>query len=275
MLDIKWIRDHPDALADALVKRGEPAGAARATVDDVIAADAARRDHIVRLEEAQARRNAASKAIGQAKASGDEAGAQALIAEVAELKDFLQTAEDERRTLDGAVHDKLAVIPNLPLDDVPVGADEAANRGRARCRRPGRMSQDPRQHFELGEALGGMDFETAAKLSGARFVVLKGQLARLERALGQFMLDLHTGEHGYTEVQPPLLVRDEVLFGTGQLPKFEEDQFDTMRSLFRSYTLSPTGEEDQHLICWIRLQNRDPDIQKQYENARGHGTVGI
>ncbi len=238
MLDIKWIRDNPDALVDALKSRGETAEAAKATVDELIAADAARRDHITRLEEAQARRNTASKAIGQAKGSGDEDAAGKLIAEVAELKDFLQAAEDTRRDLDRSVHDRLAVIPNLPLDDVPVGADEAANRvERVVGDRPD--VKDPLQHFELGEALGDMDFETAAKLSGARFVVLKGQLARLERALGQFMLDLHTGEHGYTEVQPPLLVRDEVLFGTGQLPKFAEDQYPTIRP--------PTDEEIENL----------------------------
>ncbi|MHA1190034.1 MAG: serine--tRNA ligase, partial [Alphaproteobacteria bacterium] len=226
MLDIKWIRENPELLADALQKRGQSAEDARASVDDLVASDAARRDHITRLEEAQARRNTASKAIGQAKASGDEETAQALMAEVGDLKTFLHTAEETRRTLDDVIHDKLAVVPNIPLDDVPIGADEADNREERKVgERPG--INDAKQHFELGEATGQMDFETAAKLSGSRFVVIKNQLARLQRALGQFMLDLHTNEHGYTEIQPPLLVRDEVLFGTGQLPKFAEDQFPT------------------------------------------------
>ncbi len=230
MLDIKWIRENPDVLADALIKRGQSAEAARETVDDLVASDAARRDHITKLEEAQARRNTASKAIGQAKASGDEETAQALMAEVGGLKSFLQSSEDTRRTLDDALHDKLAVVPNIPLDDVPEGADEADNREERKVgEAPG--INDAKQHFELGEATGQMDFETAAKLSGSRFVVVKNQLARLQRALGQFMLDLHTNEHGYTEVQPPLLVRDEVLFGTGQLPKFAEDQFSAWREL--------------------------------------------
>ncbi len=224
MLDIKWIRDNPDALTDALAKRGVSPSDARATVDDVIARDEARRAHILKLEEGQARRNAASKEIGKAKAHKDEAAAAALMAEVAELKTFLGEAEAKGRALDKALEDALAVIPNLPADDVPVGADEHANvKYREWGTKPG--INDAREHFELGEALGGMDFEIAAKLSGSRFVVLKGQVARMERALGQFMLDLHTGEHGYTEVQPPILVRDQAMFGTGQLPKFGQDLF--------------------------------------------------
>ena len=208
MLDIKWIRDNPEALAKALTKRGVSSADARATVDDAIARDEARRAHILKLEEAQARRNTASKEIGKAKAQKDEATAATLMAEVAELKTFLSEAESKGRALDKAFNDALAVIPNLPADDVPVGADEHANVVyRTWGTKPG--INDAKEHFELGEALGGMDFEAAAKLSGSRFVVLKGPLARMERALGQFMLDLHTTEHGYTEVQPPLLVRDE------------------------------------------------------------------
>ena len=141
------------------------------------------------------------------------------MAEVAELKTFLGSAEDEGKRLDKALEDALAVIPNVPFDDVPVGPDEHANVEKSRWgTRP--TLNDAKEHYELGEALGMMDFETAAKLSGSRFVVLKKGLARMERALGQFMLDLHTTEHGYEEIQPPLLVRDEVMFGTGQLPKF-------------------------------------------------------
>ena len=219
MLDIRWIRDNPQALDGALASRGEAPAAER-----LIALDEARRAQTTRLQETQARRNAASKEIGKAKAGGDEEKAQALIAEVASLKDFLQTAEDKGRELDQALRAALAEIPNVPLDDVPVGPDESAN---VEVRRHGtpRELENAKEHFELGEALGLMDFEAAARLSGARFTVLKGPLARLSRALGQFMLDLHTTEHGYTEVWPPILVRDEALFGTAQLPKFAADQF--------------------------------------------------
>ena len=233
MLDIKWIRDNPDALAQALGKRGISLADAGATVADVIARDEARRAHILKLEEAQGRRNTASKEIGKAKAQKDEATASRLMAEVAQLKTFLTGAEAEGKRLDKALEDALAVIPNVPLDDVPVGRDEHANvKYREWGVKPG--INDAKEHYELGEALGGMDFEAAAKLSGSRFVVLKGQIARLERALGQFMLDLHTTEHGYTEVQPPILVRDEPLFGTAQLPKFGEDLFATSRRVSQS-----------------------------------------
>ncbi|MCW5697951.1 MAG: serine--tRNA ligase [Bauldia sp.] len=241
MLDIKWIRDNPAALADALVKRGSSPGEAQAVVDTLIAKDETRRAHLVKLQTAQERRNAASKEIGKAKAAKDEAAAAALMAEVAELKTFLGDAEDEERRLDAELRDALAVVANVPLADVPVGPDEKANVIHRQWGTPGeggRLTQTPRpawpkdfapkEHFEIGEPLG-MDFAAAAKLSGARFVVLKGELARLERALGQFMLDLHTREHGYTEVAPPLLVRDDVMFGTGQLPKFREDLFATLR----------------------------------------------
>ena len=154
------------------------------------------------------------------------------MAEVAALKDELATGENEQREADKALHDALSVIPNLPADDVPVGKDEKDNKEVRRVGEPPKLAwtNKPKQHFEIGEALGLMDFETAAKLSGSRFVVLKGQLARLERALAAFMLDIHTapesdGIGGYTEIMPPYLVRDEVMYGTGQLPKFEEDQF--------------------------------------------------
>jgi len=222
---MKWIRDHPDQLDDALARRG-----AAPAAKHLIALDDRRRTHVQSLQDLQARRNAASKEIGKAKASGDEAAAQKLIDEVAKLKAETQAGEDEERRLDAALADALAVVPNLPLGDVPTGSDEAANREERRSGEKPSLNS-PKQHFEIGEALGQMDFEAAAKLSGSRFVVLKGQLARLERALGQFMLDLHTNEHGYTEVQPPLLVKDEVLFGTGQLPKFAEDQFEVSSSI--------------------------------------------
>ncbi|MEX4008189.1 serine--tRNA ligase [Neoaquamicrobium sediminum] len=224
MLDIRWIRENPQALAQALEKRGQSGEAARSVVDDLIARDEARRAHLVALQEKQERRNAASKEIGNAMRAGDSARAEELKAEVAGIKEFIQSGEATERELDKALADALAVIPNLPLDDVPVGKDEADNVEVRRVGEPKR-SNSSKEHFELGEALGQMDFERAAKLSGSRFTVLSGQLARLERALGQFMLDLHVTEHGYTEVQPPLLVRDEVLFGTNQLPKFEDDLF--------------------------------------------------
>lgn len=225
MLDIKWIRENPKVLADALVKRGQSPDVALATVDDLILRDEARRAHLGKLQEMQERRNAASREIGNAMRDKDMVLAEKLKAEVTEIKGFLQGAEADERRLDKDLDDALAVIPNIPLGDVPVGRDEQDN---VLLRKVGKVPARPnwaREHFEIGEALGLMDFERAARLSGSRFTVLKGQLARLDRALGQFMLDLHTTEHGYTEVQPPLLVRDEILFGTNQLPKFEDDLF--------------------------------------------------
>lgn len=240
MLDVRWIRDNPNALVKALAARGSSAAEAQATVDDVIARDEARRAHLTRLQEAQARQNAASKEIGNAIRSGDAALSDRLKAEVAELKTFVQSGEATARELDKALDDALAVIPNIPHDDVPEGRDETDNVELRRVGEPKRLNA-AKEHFELGEALGMMDFERAAKLSGARFTVLSGQLARLERALGQFMLDLHTTEHGYTEVISPLLVRDEALFGTGNLPKFEEDLFFTPHGDGR-LALIPTSE---------------------------------
>jgi seryl-tRNA synthetase len=218
-------------------KRGWEASEASSEVDRVIAADEARRMHLTELQEKQERRNAASKEIGNAMRAGDSAKAEALKAEVADIKSFIQDGEARERDLDQGIRDALAVLPNIPLDDVPLGRDENDN---VEIRKVGRRNEWnwAREHFEIGEALGQMDFERAAKLSGSRFTVLSGQIARLERALGQFMLDLHTTEHGYTEVQPPLLVRDEAMFGTGQLPKFAEDLFRTADGFW----LIPTAE---------------------------------
>jgi seryl-tRNA synthetase len=236
MFDIKWIRDNPEVFDAGLTKRGISPGGDVKFASDLIALDEARRAVITRLQEKQARRNSASKEIGRAKAAKDEAKAAALMAEVAVLKDELARGEDEQRAADKALHDALSVIPNVPLDEVPVGKDEHDNKEIRKVGKPPKLAwtNKPKEHYEIGEALGLMDFETAAKLSGSRFVVLKGQLARLERALAQFMLDLHTapekgGLGGYTEVVPPYLVRDEVMFGTAQLPKFEEDQFSILR----------------------------------------------
>ena len=240
MLDIRWIRENPQALVAALEKRPSYAASAQSTVEEIVARDEARRTHLTELQQKQERRNAASKEIGNAMRAGDGAKAEALKAEVNEIKAFIQAGEARERELDKALNDVLAVLPNIPLDDVPVGTDENDN---VEVRRIGeaRRINSAKEHYELGEALGFMDFERAAKLSGARFTVLKGQLARMERALGQFMLDLHTTEHGYTEVIPPLLVRDEVLFGTNQLPKFEEDLFFTPHGEAR-LGLIPTSE---------------------------------
>jgi seryl-tRNA synthetase len=230
MHDIRWIRENPDAFDRGLQRRGLAGEAAK-----LVALDERRRAAITRLEAAQARRNAASKEIGQAKAKKDEAAAQALMAEVAELKNTIPAMEADEKTLSKELDDALAQIPNLPADDVPDGADADANVERHRFGAKRAYGFPTKQHFDLGEALGQMDFETAAKLSGARFVVLKKSLARLERALGQFMLDVHTGEHGYTEIAPPLLVRSDTMFGTAQLPKFAEDQFLAGRVRNRSY----------------------------------------
>ena len=220
MHDIKWIRDNPAAFDRALARRGLPGEAAK-----LIDIDERRRAAIGKAEAAQGRRNAASKEIGAAKKSNEEETAQKLMAEVAALKSAIPALEAEERKLSKDLEDALAQIPNLPLDTVPEGKDESGNVEHHHFGAKRQYGFAPKQHFELGEALGEMDFETAAKLSGARFVVLKRGLARLERALGQFMLDLHTGEHGYTEVNPPLLVRDHTMFGTAQLPKFKDDQF--------------------------------------------------
>jgi seryl-tRNA synthetase len=232
MHDIKWIRDNPAEFDRRLMRRNADF---KGTAERLIALDESRRAAITAAETAQARRNAASKEIGGAKKAGRNDIADALMAEVNALKETQPKLEADAKAADEALQKALAELPNLPLDEVPQGADEHGNveHHKFGARREYKDSQGndftPKQHFELGEALGMMDFELAAKLSGARFVVLTGGLARLERALGQFMLDLHTQEHGYTEVNPPILVRDEAMFGTAQLPKFKEDQFHTSK----------------------------------------------
>lgn len=220
MHDIKAIRDNPQAFDAALSRRGlAPLSAS------ILAIDERRRAAILASEQAQARRNAASKEIGEAKKAKDEGRAAALMEEVAKLKTTMPELEAKAKDADEELAKELAAIPNLPLPEVPDGTDEHGNVQRHVFGDKRVYGFAPKPHDELGTALGYMDFETAAKLSGARFVVLKKGLARLERAIGQFMLDLHTGEHGYAEINPPLLVRNEVMFGTGQLPKFEDDQF--------------------------------------------------
>ncbi len=233
MYDIKWIRENPDAFDRGLTRRGlEPLSG------KLLALDEKRRAAITAFEQGQARRNAASKEIGEAKKAKDETRANALMAEVAELKTSLPQREAEARAADEELNKELAQIPNTPLDDVPDGKDEHGNFERSKSGTKRTYKFAPKQHFELGEALGMMDFELAAKLSGARFVILQKGLARLERAIGQFFLDVHTEEHGYTEVNPPILVRDEIMFGTAQLPKFQYDQFVASRISVRSDLLS-------------------------------------
>ena len=221
MHDIKAIRDNPDLYDQAWSAKGRSGVAAEA-----LALDATLRAAQTALQEAQSRRNDLSKQIGQAKGRKDEAEASRLMAEVETLKAVLDTQGAVERETGEALRDLLAGLPNLPAPDVPAGADEADNQEVRRWGQPFAIAA-PKDHVDLGERLGLMDFEAAARMSGSRFVVLKGQLARLERALGQFMLDLQTREHGYLEVSPPLLVRDEAVFGTGQLPKFAEDLFHT------------------------------------------------
>jgi len=220
MHDIRAIRENPDGFDQALMRRDKSFAG---TAAGLVALDDERRRIIGELQTLQETRNARSREIGKAKAAKDEARAQELMAEVSALKERAPALEADQRRVEREIHDALAALPNLPADETPDGADEAENVERSRYGTP--REGEAAQHFELGEAMGLMDFETAAKLSGSRFVVTKGQIARLERALGQFMIDLHTGEHGYTEVNPPLLVRDEAMFGTGQLPKFEKDLF--------------------------------------------------
>src|SRR6202042_1052338 len=216
----KSIRDNPAAFDAALKRRGlAPLSAS------LLAIDEKRRAAIMASEQAQARRNSASKEIGDAKKARDDARAAKLMAEVAELKTTMPQLEAATKAADEELARELAAIPNLPLEEVPDGVDEHDNVQRHVFGAERNYAFTPKPHDDLGSALGYMDFEAAAKLSGARFVVLKKGLARLERAIGQFMLDLHTNEHGYAEINPPLLVRDNVMFGTTQLPKFEDDQF--------------------------------------------------
>jgi seryl-tRNA synthetase len=245
MHDIKWIRDNAAAFDRGLERRGLAAEASR-----LIAIDERRRTSIAKLEQAQARRNAASKEIAEAKRAKNDAGARALMAEVAELKNTIPALEADEKQASSELQELLAQIPNLPADDVPDGVDEHGNVEHHKFGATRNYAFSPKQHFELGEALGAMDFETAAKLSGSRFVVLKKGLARLERALGQFMLDLHTTEHGYVEVAPPLLVQDEVMFGTAQLPKFAYDQFMTARNLV--HYLEAIGRDEEQLTLQPR-----------------------
>ncbi|HLL28852.1 MAG TPA: serine--tRNA ligase [Xanthobacteraceae bacterium] len=225
MFDPKWIREHPDLLDRGLARRGLAPAAKR-----LIELDEKRRAAIAKAQDLQERRNALSKEVGEAKKAKDDARAQELMADIAAIKENMSKFEEEQHGAERALDAALADIPNVPFEDVPDGKDASTNVERHRAGKPPKFDFKPKLHFEIGEALGLMDFEAAAKLSGARFVVLKGALARLERALGQLFLDVHTGENGYTEVSPPILVRNDAMFGTAQLPKFADDQFATKRS---------------------------------------------
>jgi seryl-tRNA synthetase len=231
MFDVKWIRDNPDAFDRGLARRGLSARAA-----GIVELDEKWRAAETTAQEIQARRNRVSKEIGGAKARGEDLAP--LLAQVASDKEGQAAVEQEAARLRRIIEDDLAALPNIPAEDVPDGKDEHDNQLVRSHGTPPNFDFAAKEHYELGEALGLMDFARAGKLSGARFVVLKGQLARLERAIGQFMIDLQTGEFGYTEISPPLMVRDEAAFGTGSLPKFGEDLFKTTTGLW----LVPTAE---------------------------------
>jgi len=248
MLDIKWIRDNAAALDAALARRGaDPLAAGLITLDEK------RRSVVQKAQDMQSRRNAASKEIGIAMGQKNAELAERLKAEVAAIKVDLPAAEEEERQLTAELNDALSRIPNIPAADVPDGKDEHDNVVKHVIGEKPTWNHAPKEHYEIGEALGWMDFEGAAKIAGARFTILKGQLARLERALGQFMLDTHTQEHGYLEVQPPLMVRDEAMFGTGQLPKFAEDLFRTTDGRW----LIPTAEVSLTNLVREEILERD------------------
>ena len=231
MYDIKWIRENPGKFDEGLKKRNLPSRSA-----ELIAMDEVRRTAQTRAQQIQTERNAISKKIGIAKSKGEDASE--IIAKVSESKKAQAEAEAEQAESAADLNVVLSAIPNTPFDDVPVGNDEADNIEVRTWGDVPTFAFDPKEHFDLGETLGMMDFETAAKISGARFVMLTGALARLERALGNFMLNLQTEEHGYTEVNPPALVNDATMYGTGQLPKFGDDLFKTTDG----YWMIPTAE---------------------------------
>jgi seryl-tRNA synthetase len=245
MHDIRFIRDNPAAFDAGLQRRNLAAASA-----DIIKLDSERRASQTAMQEAQARRNELSKQIGEVKRKGGDA--ESLMQEVAALKDRLAALEAQEKELGIQLESLLSGIPNLPAAEVPNGKDEHDNQELRRFGQPDHRN-NARQHFELGEDLGLMDFATAAKLSGARFTMLRGQLARLERALANFMLDIHTMESGYTEISPPLMVRDEIMYGTGQLPKFRDDQF----QVSTGHWLIPTAEVPLTNIVYDSIMNAD------------------
>ena len=265
MHDIRLIRDNPEAFDAALARRG-----VAPVSEALLALDAQKRRVPTRMQEAQNRRNEASKAIGAAKARKAEDEAAALMAEVAELKQQLPALEEQDRDLTAKLHDELARLPNTPLDDVPDGEDEAGNVEVARWGTPRTFAFTPKEHADLGPALG-LDFETGAAISGARFTFLRGQMARLQRALAQFMLDRQAGENGFTECAPPLLVRDEAVFGTGQLPKFSEDLFRTTdgRWLIPTAEVSLTNAVREQILAEAALPIRMTALTPCFRSEAG------
>lgn len=265
MHDIRLIRENPEAFDAAMARRGL-APAAQA----ILSADADRRDLLTRMQEAQARRNEASKAIGAAMGKGDKDTAEALKAEVASLKDALPAMEEDERRLTGELNAVLAALPNRPADDVPAGEDESANVEVLRWGTPREFAFTPREHADIGPALG-LDFETGALISGARFTFLRGQMARLHRALAQFMLDFQTGTNGYTECATPLMVRDEAVFGTGQLPKFAEDLFRTTdgRWLIPTAEVSLTNSVREQILADAALPLRMTALTPCFRSEAG------
>ena len=233
MHDIRVIRDNPDAFDAALARRGDAPLSAQ-----LLDVDAARRAKIQAAEEAQAEQNKASKEVGAAKGRGDDAEFERLRALVGEKKAEVAAMQAEAKELDAQLTDMLARVANAPAEDVPQGADEDDNVEVARWGEPRAFAFAAKEHFEIAGVAASMDFETAAKISGSRFVVLKGAVARVHRALAQFMLDVHVDENGLTEVNPPVLVRDEAMYGTDKLPKFGEESYQTTNG----WWLVPTSE---------------------------------
>ncbi len=274
MHDLKTIRENAADFDAALARRGvEPVAAT------ILALDEENRSLATRLQEGQARRNEASKAIGKAKGQGDEETAQALMAEVSELKASLPALEEQAREISGKLRDVLAGLPNIPAADVPDGADEEDNVEIDRWGKPRDFDFKPREHSDIGVPLG-LDFETAAEMSGARFAFLRGQMARLQRAIGQYMLDQQTTENGFQECAPPVLVRDEAMFGTGQLPKFSEDSFQTTDGRWLiptaevSLTNSVRGQILNETQLPIRLTALTPCFRSEAGSA-GKDTKGL
>ncbi|MCH2456477.1 MAG: serine--tRNA ligase [Henriciella sp.] len=255
MFDIRAIRENPDHFRKAWNRRTSGLGD---KVDDILAHDKALRQALTDKQEAESARNANSKLIGKAKASGDEAEFERLRDEVAEAKETIEAAGEQEAAARKELDELILGLPNLPLDEVPEGADEADNAEQKKVGTPTALAIAPKDHADLGEALGMMDFETAAKMSGSRFVVLRHQLSRLERALANYMLDVQTGEHGYQETSPPFLVRPDALEGTGQLPKFGEDSFETTDGMWLIATseISLTNTVREEILEGDRLPRR-------------------
>ena len=265
MHDIKFIREHPEAFDAGLARRGAVGDA-----QNIVATDKRWRAKLNEVEQQLARRKEASKAIGAAKSKGDEIAAASLMAEVADLKDSLPLLEADEARLSYTLRKLLEFIPNLPDSDVPDGADEAANAEVSRWGTPRLFNFQPKEHADLGPNLG-LDFETGASISGSRFTFLRGQMARLQRALGQFMLDQQTTTNGYTECAPPLLVREEALFGTGQLPKFAEDNFQTTdgRWLIPTAEVSLTNSVREQILAETDLPIRMTALTPCFRSEAG------